>query len=443
MARSQLVRRFAAGSLLAVFVLAIVLGIAIRVAVERVVMDQWTRAQVSLWSAAVEPMLGHDRSASTLDESGAEALDEIFVAHFQPAGALNVKLFDRDGVLVYTARGNGRVGQDFGSESEIAAALGGQVTAEVVRGRGEAESAADFEEFGDLVEVYVPLRRDAGGEPMAVLEVYESFAPVAADIESTTLTLWAVLAVGLAALYGGQIVFVWRTERRLHESESEVEAVNERLAASMQDLEQYSMGTLQAFITAVDAKDSYTAGHSLGVADYAVTAGRFLGLSKAELMDLERACLLHDIGKIGVPERILLKPARLNPEETLAIQEHAEMSSRIAEAVPFLRELVPLIRHHHERWDGKGYPDGLAGEATPRLARVIAVADAFDAMTSDRPYRPALRISIAREELIRFRGVQFDPEVVDAFVRALDSGDISPALYHPSHLAERSGVRVS
>lgn len=209
---------------------------------------------------------------------------------------------------------------------------------------------------------------------------------------------------------------------RLKRSEAEAATVSERLQASLRDLEEHSVGALQALTSAVDAKDSYTARHSLGVTDFAVTAGREMGLTEEELASLERAALLHDIGKIGTAEAILLKPKALTHEEYLAVQEHSDMGARIIESIPFLNDLVPIVRHHHERWDGGGYPDGLSGENIPRLARVLAVADAYDAMTSDRPYRRAMRVLHARGELERGAGTQFDPAAVEAFLACIDEG---------------------
>lgn len=437
---SSLVRAFGLWSLLATVVLALVLGAMIDVMVSRVVTNQWARAQVALWATAVSGAVDAGDLAGPLDDATRATMDSIFYQRFRPAGAVNLKVFNRDGMLVYSADGMG-VGE-VETEDEIAAALGGVVTPEIVRGTREQESARQFGEFGELIEVYLPLRVAGHDEPIGVLEVYESFAPVAVDIRRTTLALWALLAVGLGALYGVQIGVVKHAERRLSETLTEVEAVNERLDSSMRDLEDHSMGTLQALISAVDAKDSYTARHSLCVADYAVTLGRAIGLSPDEIIDLERACLLHDIGKIGVAERVLLKPARLNDAETEAARAHSEMGARIIESIPFLRHIVTTIRHHHEHWNGGGYPARLSGESIPRHARIIAVADAFDAMTADRPYRPALRLQAARAELIRCRGLQFDPVVVDAFLRLVDSGDISPALYHPMHDRHRAEAQA-
>jgi len=132
---------------------------------------------------------------------------------------------------------------------------------------------------------------------------------------------------------------------------------------------------------------------------------------------LRRGALLHDIGKIGVPDNILRKPAALSEAEWVTMRKHPEFGARIVAGIPFLEDVARIVRHHHERWDGRGYPDGLAGEDIPLGARIFAVADSFDAMTSDRPYRRAMTIDEARAEVARCRGTQFDPTVADAFAR--------------------------
>ncbi|TLM79488.1 MAG: HD-GYP domain-containing protein [Actinobacteria bacterium] len=442
MQRSQVMRQFAFRSLVPVVVLVVVVGLVVRWSVERTVVDQWSAAHAGAWDAAVIPALDGADLSRDLDQAAVSRLNVVFAEQMRPGGVLNLKVFGPEGKLLYSADGEG-IGAVFDGEGDLKRAMAGKVVALAVDESDEGDdSQPQTRLFGKVIEVYSPLRFEPRGPVEGVVEVYTSYEPVAGSVRSTTLTLWAVVAAGLGILYLSQVGVVRQIQNRLVESEDEVEEVNERLAGSMADLEEYSMGTLQALISAVDTKDSYTAKHSLGVTDYAVSVGRLMGLSERELTDLERACLLHDIGKIGVPEKVLLKPARLNDQEFEQIKAHSEMGARIIGSIPFLRDLGDIVLYHHERWDGRGYPEGLSGERIPALARIIGVADAFDAMTTDRPYRPAMRISAAREELVRFRGIQFDPGVVDAFVRAIDSGEIKPMLYHPAHDRGDEAVRA-
>jgi HD domain-containing protein/MASE9 protein len=175
--------------------------------------------------------------------------------------------------------------------------------------------------------------------------------------------------------------------------------------------------TIGALAEAVDKRDPYTSKHSQRVRSISVDIGRQMRVSAAELEALEWGGLLHDVGKIGVPDSILLKQGKLTREERITMNAHPVLGAQIIGPVQRLAPELPVIRHHHEWYNGSGYPDRLMGDEIPRLARILHVADAFEAMTADRPYRKALSIQQALAELRKFAGVQFDPEIVDAFVK--------------------------
>ena len=185
--------------------------------------------------------------------------------------------------------------------------------------------------------------------------------------------------------------------------------------------------TIRALAQALEMRDTYTRGHSERVRTYALRIAKGLEMSPTDLECLEQAALLHDIGKIGVRDSVLLKKGHLDTEERAAIERHPVIGDSILHPVGFLREALEAVLHHHEHWDGTGYPDGLAGERIPLVARVIAVADAYDAMTSDRPYRAALSHPEASREIERGAGRQFDPTVVRAFLRALPEATVESA----------------
>ena len=176
--------------------------------------------------------------------------------------------------------------------------------------------------------------------------------------------------------------------------------------------------TIGALAEAVDKRDPFTAQHSVRVKAIAVDIGRVMRVNDAELEALEWGGLLHDVGKIGVPDAVLLKQDRLNREERMIMNSHPVLGAQIIAPVTKLAPELPIIRHHHEWYNGSGYPDRLIGDEIPKLARILHVADAFEAMTAARPYRMTpLTGEQALAELRKFAGVQFDPEVVDAFVR--------------------------
>lgn len=185
------------------------------------------------------------------------------------------------------------------------------------------------------------------------------------------------------------------------------------------DLERTNSELLELMVKSMEARDPYTSGHSRRVQQFSVAIARGLGLSTSEVDKVSRAALLHDVGKIHEKYApILRKPGHLSPEEWQTMQLHPADGAELVSTMSKLHDIVPAIRHHHERWDGTGYPNGLAGETIPRISRIIAFADTIDAMTSERPYRQPLTEAEVRSELVRCRGTQFDPAITDQILSA-------------------------
>ena len=182
-----------------------------------------------------------------------------------------------------------------------------------------------------------------------------------------------------------------------------------------QQLSHSYMATVRALSNAVEARDYYTGKHAERVAAYAIEIARALGLARPDDAEIEFGFLLHDIGKVAMPDAILFKPGELTAEERALMARHPIVGAEIMQGIEFLQEAAKVVRSHHERWDGDGYPDGLAGEEIPLTARVFAVADVLDALTTDRPYRPRIPLAEARALIERSAGTHFDPEVVEAF----------------------------
>ncbi len=212
----------------------------------------------------------------------------------------------------------------------------------------------------------------------------------------------------LENLVAARTAELWQANRVLKEK-------SEKLSETVDELSRTYRSTLGALAMALDARDAETRGHSERVVAFSLRLGVQIGLSREELVGLERGALLHDVGKIGVRDAILLKPAPLTPDEWLEMKLHTEFGRAILEQVPFLKNAIPVVAEHHERWDGSGYPSGLHGENINVKARVFAVADCIDAVTSDRPYRRANTFEAAGAELSEHAGTQFDPEIVAAF----------------------------
>jgi putative nucleotidyltransferase with HDIG domain len=187
----------------------------------------------------------------------------------------------------------------------------------------------------------------------------------------------------------------------------------------VRSLQQGYLETIAALANSIDSKDSYTRGHSQRVGELSMAIGRAMGLDSEELRRLLYAGILHDIGKIGAPEKILLKQTRLSDEEMIVMRKHPEIGASIVGPVAFLEDVLPAVRNHHERWDGQGYPDKLKGEEIPLMARIVNVADTWDACTSERPYQAAMPYEVAMGILRKLSGTQCDPKVVDALEKAL------------------------
>ena len=204
---------------------------------------------------------------------------------------------------------------------------------------------------------------------------------------------------------------------------SEIGQHIEKLKVAASDNEDLFEGTIRALAEAIDAKDPYTRGHSVRVNRYCLIVANRLGLSAEETRNIHVAALLHDAGKIGVDDAILKKPGRLTPDEYEAIKKHAALGASIMAPIPQMAGALPGLRWHHERMDGSGYPDGLKGEQIPLVARIIAVADVFDAVTSDRSYQETRALPEGMELLTDLKGL-LDPRIVDVFAEAYDSGEI-------------------
>jgi putative nucleotidyltransferase with HDIG domain len=187
--------------------------------------------------------------------------------------------------------------------------------------------------------------------------------------------------------------------------------------------------TVRSLVTAIEAKDQYTRGHSERVAIHARRLAEAMGLPASQVDLAERAALLHDVGKIGLSQATLTSSEKLSAEEVRQVRLHPVIGAELTEEVAFLSDIVPIVRHHHERIDGAGYPDGLVDTDIPMLARVLAVVDSYDAMTSDRAYRPGMSQDEARAELERVAGTQLDERLVAAFVGVLQEGplEVSPS----------------
>jgi putative nucleotidyltransferase with HDIG domain len=345
--------------------------------------------------------------------------------------------FDRErGRLfqIVTLQSDSDIGHELPVQDEVYRAVARN---EAVGEDGKAEGA-------DWISAYAPLAQKSGSE-VTLLRIERNSAPLSHELFRHMLTILLAALAGLAvALAGGWIltsqitqplrnfVDVMRLMQStgdfdmkidLHPEDKDMSVVEEsfvalvtRMRDSRQREEQSYWSTLQALVTALDVRDNETAGHSLRVARYSLAIGERLHLKPEQMEQLRQGALLHDIGKIGVQDAVLRKPGKLDPDEWEEMKKHPNIGKAFLEDIHFLRPAVSVVYCHHERWDGAGYPQGLAGDAIPLPARIFAVADALDAITSKRYYKEAISFREAVVEIESCSGSHFDPAVVKAFL---------------------------
>lgn len=269
------------------------------------------------------------------------------------------------------------------------------------------------------------------GRPLLVPDVTKDprwFKGVDKKTKFVTRSIIAVPLISKGKIIGVSEVLNKKGNRYFNENDLELfEALGHQIAVAVEnaslyaELDELFLSSIRAIVEAVDAKDPYTKGHSARVVEYSLLIGEsYDNLSKDELKQLEVSAILHDVGKIGVPDKILGKTGKLTPVEYAYMQRHSEFGSAIIEPIAKLRELIPNILHHHEQFDGRGYPHGLQGNKIPLFARIICIADSFDAMITDRPYRKKRNTKKALDELEKQSGTQFDPKLVKIFIKAFN-----------------------
>lgn len=228
--------------------------------------------------------------------------------------------------------------------------------------------------------------------------------------------IFMVMFLGLLILYLLLMKIIYNASKTLIAQNKTLQKQKEDLQVAYNKLNCSYKSTISTLSSAVDARDPYTAGHSERVTELSLRVGYKLGCCEESLNRLELASLFHDVGKLGIPDTILLKPGKLTDKEFNCIKRHPEIGVKILKNIDYLHEILPIILHHHENFASNGYPDGISGDNIPLESRIIAVTDSYDAMTSDRPYRKAISHEQALLEIIECKGKQFDPNVVQAFI---------------------------
>ena len=350
---------------------------------------------------------------------------------------LSVKVWRPDGVLAWTNVAPERIGRKFPVSDHLSEVVETRKADAEIEKLDTAENSAEGRKAGSdhALEVYAPVVD--GYYAIGAFEIYADAAPIEASIAAKKHQIWLATFIIFGLLWGLLVLLVRSASGLLRRQTDQLRKRSKDLMAAYARLEESSLEAIESLNATVEAKDPYTAGHSLRVQRIAVAIGDELHLSKDRMDALRLGALFHDIGKLAVPDAVLTKPARLTEDEFDQIRKHSEDGARIVGKFGPLRATVPIIRHHHERWDGAGYPDRLASGQIPLEAAIVGLADAWDAMTTDRPYHRGLTLEEAFRELRNGRGTQFAPEVVDAFFAAQRR---RPGEFWPEHdLAEPEG----
>jgi putative nucleotidyltransferase with HDIG domain len=332
---------------------------------------------------------------------------------------VSVKVWRSDGVLAWTNLAPERIGKRFPLDGHLLETIErGQAEAELEELGEHAENAAEARlPLDHVLEVYAPIR--AGRRIAGAYEIYADPATIEASIAHGMRVIWMTTLLIFGVVWGLLLFLVRGASELLKRQTDRLRARSRELMESYARLEKNSLEAIETLNATVEAKDPYTAGHSHRVQRIALAVATEMDLDPARLDALKYGGLLHDIGKLAVPDAVLTKPDRLDEAEFTLIKEHSEEGARIVGKLGRLHDAVPIIRHHHERWDGTGYPAALSGEEIPLEASIVGLADAWDAMTTARPYHRALTLEEAMREIRQGRGTQFAPAVVDAFLAVM------------------------
>jgi putative nucleotidyltransferase with HDIG domain len=341
-----------------------------------------------------------------------------------------LSVYARDGRLAFSTAHPNRVGRHRTSPELREVVETGAPSGAIVDPTGAAPP---------VVKVWVPLH-SARGRVVGAAEVALDDSVVTQIIDDARGTVWFAVGIVFGVLWLVLALLVRGASAQLRAQNEDLEARSHDVVESSRELEATLLETIETLNAAVEARDPYTAGHSQRVRRVSLAIGRELRLPARQLGALATAALFHDIGKIGMPDSILTKPEKLDRHEAAIMREHVTRGAEIVSRISSLRDSVPAIRHHHERWDGLGYPDRLSGTEIPVEAAIIAIADSWDAMTTDRPYAVALDVDEAMLQIQAGRGKQFNPAVVDAFlsVARRRPADIMPPEASPASVAAAS-----
>lgn len=397
-------------------------------------------AGLFLNSVVADNLTAQDFMVGKLEPAAYAELDERVQAHAAPNRIVSINILTRRGLVIYSTEEE-LVGHQLPLSEDQKLALQGKPTGNFTSHNDEPHRRISAI-YPRLLEFSIPISMPGSDQVVGVYQVHKDPTFVQAHISNTEKVMAMYIFVAGVVVYVFLFYLTKRTSKALIETK-ELAGVSAKLQASLDDLKSTYVGTVKSLSAALDAKDHYTAFHSIQVARLSTIIAGLVGLSNTKIENLEQAALFHDIGKIGIPGSILNKKAALTPKERKVISKHPHRGANIIQNVPFLHDKIPIIRYHHENFDGTGYPYGLRGEEIPLEARILRIADTYDAITSDRPYRTAKSPHEALVILVENRGTFFDPVLVDLFTSWLRRQDFSSVKPQVPPVPDDKALKVS
>lgn len=404
MRRNSLFNRFIIQSLLSF----VIIGALLTYFVANLVITQEINHNIEIVTLTLGHSLDHwfeDVELNNLSNTDIEDLDIEFMSLNELGDIADIRIWQLDGELIYS-QNHSLIGKFHLEIEDLYSAK--SILSNYELTTADAEDNNMFNKYGDeLIKIYLPINDH--DHVIGIFEVYRSFDHSRDSINSSIISILLILFIGLFILY----FFLART---IYSSSNKLIQQTDEISTSYDKLNQLFKSMIKAITRAIDARDKFTSGHSQRVADYTIGFAKHLNFDSEYIGRLEIAALLHDIGKLGVPEEIINKPGKLSDEEFNLIKQHPVIGELIIDGIDELEDIIGVVKYHHERYSGYGYPDNLKGDNIPLMARIITITDAYDAMTSNRPYREGLSHKAAINEIKKYAGNQFDPDLALSFI---------------------------
>lgn len=413
MKKFSLLRYFTTYSFIAFVITGIILGFFISNHIKNNQLENTKEITLLTLNAFLKAELAPDDFNNVLSKEKVDTLNIKFEQIIEFTDIIRIKIWDKKGNILYSNNPN-LIGQHFIVDKELEQAFDKVSTINISK-LDKEENTNVLNRSDEVVEIYEPIAFD--GFVAGVFEVYKPYDDIKQHVKALYRTVAIIMSIGLLILYLLLLKIIYNSSKTLVSQNQSLLDQKIKLEESYLKLNSTYVSTVMTLTNAIDARDPNTSGHSERVTRISLEIGKFLGLANSQLELLKLSALFHDVGKLGVLDEILYKPGKLTDDEYEKIKAHPQIGVNILENIVFLKKALPIILHHHEKFSGGGYPSGIKGDEIPIESRIIAVADTYDAMTSDRPYRKGIPHNDAICEIVKLKGSQFDAKIVDVFLK--------------------------